>query len=62
MNSSTAAGTAAGLGGTLINGQSVDPAMNMISGLQVITSSFSVEYEHSPVVVNFEFTVLGVSK
>ncbi len=75
MNSFTASGTAAGLGGTLINGQSVDltmdgghdfdpgspgantpinPNMDMISELKVLSSSFSAEYDHGPVVVNVE--------
>lgn len=75
MNTWTASGTAAGLGGTYINGQSVDltmdgshnfdpgspgqntpinPNMDMISELKVLSSSFSAEYEHGPVVVNVE--------
>lgn len=75
MNTFTPAGTAAGLGGTMINGQGVDltmdgshdfdpgspgantpvnPNMDMISELKVLSSSFSAEYEHGPVVVNAE--------
>ncbi len=75
MNSFTASGTAAGLGGTRINGQGVDltmdgghdfdpgspgantpvnPNMDMISELKVLSSSFSAEYDHGPVVVNVE--------
>lgn len=75
MNSFTPAGTAAGLGGTMINGQGVDltmdgshdfdpgspgantpvnPNMDMISELKIMSSSFSAEYEHGPVVVNAE--------
>jgi hypothetical protein len=75
MNSFMVGGTAAGLGGTLVNGQSVDltmdgshdfdpgsagantpvnPNMDMISELTVLSSSFSAEYEHGPVVVNVE--------
>ena len=75
MNTFTPSGTAAGLGGTMINGQGVDltmdgshdfdpgspgantpinPNMDMISELKVLSSSFSAEYEHGPVVVNAE--------
>jgi len=76
MNTYTASSNkAAGLGGTLINGQGVDltmdgghdfdpgspgantpvnPNMDMISELKVMSSSFSAEYEHGPVVVNVE--------